>query len=76
MYETMIREALAKLGRIGTNPTHVEAYMRLENGTLDGLSKAAFRREVEISAQCVAESTDADNDRLARSFGLCVAERS
>lgn len=69
-YGKMIRETLAKVGRIGTNPMHVEAYMRLEHDTLDGLSPAQFRREVEIGAECAAASSPADNDRLARSFGL------
>ena len=35
MYEQMIREAMARLGRIGEqDPAIVEAWMRLEHGTL------------------------------------------
>jgi len=69
-YREMIRVALARAGRIGMNPDHVEAYMRLEHGTLDALSPAQFRAEVETAAACVLASSDSDNARLAWSFGL------
>ena len=51
------------------DPRHVEAYLRLEYGTLDHLSPATFTKEVRIACQCI----DADPDQaeqLARSFGL------
>ena len=47
----------------------VEAYMRLEHSTLDGLSAAAFAREARIGLECVlADRPEAE--LLAKSFGL------
>ena len=34
------------------NPAGVEASMRLEYGTLDHLSRAAFSREIETAKEC------------------------
>ena len=72
MYQTMIREALAHLGRIGAaDPRHVEAWMRLEHGCLDGLgSLARFRSEVAIALQCIDAGPRRDSEDLARSYGL------
>ena len=69
MYTQMIREVLAKMGRIGTNPHHVEAWMRLERGTLDALSPAQFRHEVSMAVACCDASTPAENEALAESYG-------
>ena len=53
-----------------TDPRHVEAYMRIEHGTLDHLSPAQFARDVAIAVACVvAEGTD-DAEALAESYGL------
>lgn len=70
MYRTRIRETLAAMGRIGTNPAHVEAWMRLERGTLDALSPAQFRSEVKAAADCVDASTTETNESLAESYGI------
>jgi hypothetical protein len=70
MYQQMIREDLATLGRLGTNPAHVEGWMRSEHSTLDGLSRAQFREEVEIAAQCVNDAGPGMSAALASSFGL------
>ena len=35
------------------DPRHIEAFMRLEYGTLDNLSPAKFRRECGIAADCI-----------------------
>jgi hypothetical protein len=69
-YPNLIRECLAQAGRIGTDPRHVEAWMRLEHGTLDALSRKEFAREVEIAAQCVEAAGAADSEALAASLGL------
>jgi hypothetical protein len=70
MYQKLIRELLAKAGRIGTNPRHVEAWMRIEHDTLDALSPAQFAQEVEIAAQCTSEAGVATSDALAASLGI------
>jgi hypothetical protein len=70
-YQTMIREGMARIGRIGeAAPNQVEAWMRLEHGTLDGLSRADFAREIAAALDCIAASTHAENADLAMSFGL------
>ena len=68
-YETKIRQTLARIGRIGADPIHVECWMRVEHGTLDALSPAAFEREVEIGADW-AEADPGSTRLLARSYGF------
>lgn len=70
MYEEMIREALARVGLIGVEPRHVEAWMRLEHGTLDALGEPQFQEEVEIAAMCVKEAGAERSEGLAKSYGL------
>lgn len=66
-YHDTIREILALIGRVGYAPGQVEAWIRLECGTLDGLSFDRFRREVEIACQCI--DADPDGSRsLAESY--------
>jgi hypothetical protein len=54
----------------GYDPRHIEAYMRLEHSTLDGLSGWQFAKEVEIAKGSVDEGGVEQADRCARSFGL------
>ncbi len=70
-YQTAIRETMATIGRIGAaDPRHVEAWMRCEHSTLDGLSRSQFTAEVKIALDCIAAGPVADSESLARSFGL------
>ncbi|MFA7332421.1 MAG: hypothetical protein WC326_15235 [Candidatus Delongbacteria bacterium] len=68
MYEQMIREELARQDHIGISSRWVEAWMRLELGTLDWIDKARFHREVAIATQCICACTDQDNEMLATSL--------
>ena len=70
MYQQTIREDLARIGRIGIDPRHIEAYMRLEHGTLDALSKERFRGEVALCAECVIADGILNAESLAKSYGL------
>jgi len=70
MYRDIIREQLARDGYVGTRPDWVEAWMRLEHGTLDSLSKTQFNDEVRIAVQCIDAATTTENESLAKSFGL------
>ena len=71
MYHEMIRNELAKQGFIGKyDPRHIEAYMRLENSTLDHLSGRQFAREVALCVACVDEGGTDAAERNARSFGI------
>lgn len=53
----------------GHDPAHIEAWMRLEHPTLDGLG-ARFAREVAVAVACIDAAGIAESDELARSFGL------
>lgn len=52
------------------DPRHIEAYMRLEHSTLDGLSREQFAAEIVMAAMCIAEGGTDAAERLARSFGM------
>jgi hypothetical protein len=70
-YESIIRETLAKIGRIGAaDPRWIEGWLRLERGCLDSLTADQFRQEIEIALECIAASTSSQNEELARSYGL------
>lgn len=70
MYQDTIRQELARLGRPDVDPRHVEAFMRLQYGTLDHLSRAEFRRETAIGVGCVDEGGEDGAESLAASYGL------
>ena len=46
----------------------VEAWMRLEHGTLDGLSPAAFRMAVAVAVTNALATSPEDNRALAASY--------
>ncbi len=52
------------------DPRHIEAFMRSEHPTLDGLSPSRFRAEVKMAMACVDEGGLELAERVARSFGL------
>jgi hypothetical protein len=51
------------------DPRHIEAYMRLERGTLDSLSKHDFDKLARDCAKAVRYDR-AGAETLARSYGL------
>lgn len=69
-YATMIRGILDALNRPEVDPRHVEAYMRLEHPTLDGLSRQQFVAEVQIGVACIDYDGVENAEGCARSFGL------
>ena len=68
-YFDTIRTEIARQGYIGVDPRHVEAFMRVEHPTLDGLSKTQFAAEVNVGIQCAREDA-ANAERVAQSFGF------
>jgi hypothetical protein len=52
------------------DPRHIEAFMRSEHSTLDGLSPSRFRSEVRMAAACIDEGGVELAEKIARSFGL------
>jgi hypothetical protein len=53
---------------------HVEAWMRVEHPTLDGLSPERFAAEVDVALACIAEAGPVASEALAASFGLQTKE--
>lgn len=66
-YQTTIS---AIIGTAKYDPRHIEAWMRCEHGTLDRLSKIAFKTEVVVAMQCIDAAGKAQSEQLAQSFGL------
>lgn len=52
------------------DPRHIEAFMRDGHSTLDGLSAAAFAKEVAFSVECVNAAGRDLSERIALSHGL------
>lgn len=52
------------------DPRHIEAYVRLEYGTLSHLPIETLRREADIAAGCIAAGGVEEAESLAESFGL------
>lgn len=52
------------------DPRHIEAWMRLEHPTLDGLSAAGFEHEIDLAVMAIATAAPAESEALAASFGL------
>lgn len=51
------------------DPRHIEAWVRLEYGTLSHLPLSTLRREAKIAAACT-DAGVAEAEALAQSFGL------
>jgi hypothetical protein len=54
------------------DPRLIEAYMRLEHSTLDGLTAYEFENEARIAALCIEHGGRAQAERLAVSMGLPI----
>jgi hypothetical protein len=52
------------------DPRHVEAFMRLEHSTLDGLHPEQFAREVQIACACINQIGHEQAEKTAESMGL------
>ena len=69
-YQQRIKAALAEAGRADLDPRWIEAFMRTEYGTLDGLSAARFSAEVRLCAQVCDAAGALGAERCAQSWGL------
>lgn len=52
------------------DPRHIEAYVRVEYGTLSALSVLQLRDEAALAADCIDVGGIDAAETLARSFGL------
>jgi hypothetical protein len=68
LYTRVIQEEAKKL-KSKVDPRHVEAWMRLEWGTLDHLPRGRFRQYVKLTDEIERQQPGASED-LARSYGL------
>lgn len=64
-YERLIRGIAPDL-----NPRHVEAFLRVNNPTLDHLNLDDFRAEIKVARTAIAEVGDAAAEQLALSMGV------
>lgn len=70
MYQRMIAERMERMNIAGVDPRHIEAFMRCEHGTLDGISPDQFNAEVQTCAACVGKVGQEQSESLAASYGL------
>lgn len=68
-YAEPIATAMRTMG-LAADPRHVEAYMRLEHGTLDALSPSRFALEVTLACSCIQMGGESAAEALAQSYGL------
>jgi hypothetical protein len=61
--------AIARLAP-GENPALIEAWMRLEYGTLDGIDRDRFARAVHAAAERAHGAGIPASQNLARAYGL------
>jgi len=52
------------------DPRHVEAWMRIEHPTLDGLSRVQFIAAMHVALGCAIDAGPEASEALAVSFGL------
>ena len=69
LYAPVINEVLRAMKRTDIKPELVEGYLRLDHGTLDGLSREQFRREM-VGIVSMIDDDPAAAERNARSYGL------
>lgn len=55
---------------MGTDPRHVEGYIRLQYSTLSHLDWPTIRRECRLAVECIKVGGKDAAERNAQSFGL------
>ncbi len=70
MYRKLIQRVL-DAARLDYDPALVEAWMRKQNGTLDGMDRLTFGHEVMVAAALTRHNPDVSRE-LAVSYGLEV----
>ncbi len=69
-YQEAIRQILDRKGITGIEPAHVEAFMRVYVGTLDGLDRRRFTRLAMDAVEEIRECEPEIVARVAASYGL------
>ena len=68
-YAVAINPCLKKFGREDIDPRHIEAYMRLQYGTLSHLSRETFEGETKLLIEVVDLDLEGAEE-TAQSYGL------
>lgn len=68
--ESLYQNTIREISCGEDDPRHIEAYMRLQYGTLNHLSRQQVVEEIEICRACIAEGGVERAERCAQSFGL------
>ena len=68
-YHDVIFPILQQLGRTDIDSRHVEAYLRLEERTLDGWSRSKFVRLIPLVIREI-DARPVEAEQLADSYGL------
>jgi hypothetical protein len=69
-YQELIKTHLDRLGHPEIDPRHIEAFMRLQYGTLDHLSRQTFAAEAKLGVECIQEGGLEMAEQCAQSYGL------
>lgn len=70
LYQKAIQKRIARLGLVGMDTRHVEAWMRSSRPTFDALSPAEFEAEVHMAVLSTLGADAHTNEALAKSYGL------
>ena len=66
----MYQRIISELAPASYDPRHIEAFMRVQYGTLDHLSRDAFKDEIKICTAAIDQCGPAEAEELALSMGL------
>lgn len=69
-YAPLIMKVAEKMGRPNVNPRWIEAFMRLEYPSLNGVCSESFEREVAVAIGCIDVLGPEKAEQCAKSFGL------
>ncbi len=70
-YERVILDIMVETGHAGQyDPRHIEAFIRIELGTLDHLTRQEFRYQIAIARECVDIGGIRNAEDCAISFGM------
>ena len=72
MNQTYFQESIVAKGLVpaGTDPRHLEGYIRLQYSTLSHLGWPDIKREVKVGIACIKADGIENAERNAQSFGL------
>ena len=70
MPQSLYQQRITEIVGPNYDPRHVEAFMRVQYGTLDHLPRDLFDEDARFCAVCIDEIGTAEAEKVARSYGL------